>query len=350
LCRPSSDAACHPQLIRRLLSILVLLAALAALAISHATEASPATAVHGLAVTGFILEGDSTTEIDHSAAALTTVGVDGAELQASGAAIRPVGAPAQRELSRAHADKLRGELLISNYSETIHDFSEPIAHLLLSSPTHIATVASALADAVRAQHWQGICVDLEALTPRDASGLVAFLRAAHHDLPSGSSLSIAVSNATTPGGFAARGYELAAIGKAATRVILMAYDEHGPWENTPGPIGALSWQRTGLAVLTHAVRASKVDLGVAGYGYGWRPHSNVHLSDAGARALAASKGVSPVWGQAAGEWTARLPDGSVLWWSDARSYAVRAALAKSLGLHGLAVWSLGLSDPLTAAG
>jgi spore germination protein len=47
-----------------------------------------------------------------------------------------------------------------------------------------------------------------------------------------------------------------------------------------------------------------------------------------------------------GEWTAHLPDGSTVWWSDARSYAVRARLAASLHLHGLAVWSLGLSDVL----
>jgi spore germination protein YaaH len=47
-----------------------------------------------------------------------------------------------------------------------------------------------------------------------------------------------------------------------------------------------------------------------------------------------------------GEWTARLRDGSTVWWSDARSLARRTQFAWVLHLHGLAVWSLGLSDPI----
>jgi hypothetical protein len=34
-----------------------------------------------------------------------------------------------------------------------------------------------------------------------------------------------------------------------------------------------------------SVPAARLDLGAAGYGYGWRPHRNVQLSDAQARAL-----------------------------------------------------------------
>jgi spore germination protein YaaH len=47
-----------------------------------------------------------------------------------------------------------------------------------------------------------------------------------------------------------------------------------------------------------------------------------------------------------GEWTAHLPDGSTLWWSDARSYRRRADLARQWRLHGLAVWNLQESDPI----
>ena len=160
-------------------------------------------------------------------------------------------------------------------------------------------------------------------------------------------LTIDISNNTSAGQYRTEGYDLAAIGQAVDQIVLMAYDEHGPWENTPGPVGSLSWQRTGLAVLLRAVPAAKVDLGDAGYGYAWRPHSNVMLSDAGARALVARYRVHARWVARVGEWTARLPDGSVLWWSDARSFALRVAMARADGLHGLAVWSLGLSDALS---
>ena len=55
------------------------------------------------------------------------------------------------------------------------------------------------------------------------------------------------------------------------------------------------------------------------------------------------------WHADAGEWSARLGDGTRLWWSDARSYRVRRHLVAELGLHGLAVWRLGSADPLTGA-
>ena len=117
-----------------------------------------------------------------------------------------------------------------------------------------------------------------------------------------------------------------------------------PSDPTPGPIGALAWQRAAVKAALTFMGKEKVDLGVAGYGYIWRANSVETLSDARARALA---GTRARYDDASGEWTAHLGDGSTIWWSDARSYRARVDLATSLGLHGLAVWSLGLSDPLS---
>ena len=47
-----------------------------------------------------------------------------------------------------------------------------------------------------------------------------------------------------------------------------------------------------------------------------------------------------------GEWTARLSDGTRMWWSDGRSYALRLEMATAAGLHGVALWRLGSADPL----
>ena len=90
----------------------------------------------------------------------------------------------------------------------------------------------------------------------------------------------------------------------------------------------------------HAVRV----LGVAGYGYTW-PGGRT-ISPAKARKLVALDGARARWRTGAGEWTARLSDGTRLWWSDARSVALRHELATELGLHGIALWRLGSADPL----
>lgn len=326
---------------RRTLAAVLAAAATALVAGPGAVPASAAR--HPLDITGFQGSWNQPSLIDRSRHALSIVGVDGVSLTASGASVGTPGHDETRQLARAHRDHLRAELLVSNFSDRIGDFSEPVGHAMLGHRGHVRTVAAALARDVRTQGWDGISVDLESLASRDRAGLTAFVRQLRADLPHRASLSICVMAFTHPRAYSRAGYDLPAIARAVDRVVLMTYDQHGPWENTPGPIGALSWQRAALAAARHYVPARQVDLGVAEYGYAWRPHSNDQLSVAQARTLAGGRAR---WVPRIGEWTATLADGSTLWWSDARSYRARVALARSKGLHGLAVWDLALGDAI----
>lgn len=210
-------------------------------------------------------------------------------------------------------------------------------------------MASELAGFVTSQGWDGITVDLESLTGADSEGLVTFETALRQDVPAGQSVSIDLTAATSLHNYRALGYDLPGLSAVVNRIVLITYDEHGPWSR-PGPIGGLGWQRRCLGVLLDDVPAPHVDLGVAGYGYTWpagtKRHDGVQVSDSQPRSLVAADG-SPRWITKQGEWTATLSDGTVLWWSDARSYGLRLAMAGADGLHGLALWQLSTSDPLT---
>ncbi len=302
----------------------------------------------GLAVTGYQEGSSPSLSIDASAAALTTVGVDGVNLLRSGQSVQVPDAGVRQQLSAARRDHLRAVLLFGNFDGALGDFSEPTAHRLLSSSAAIAAVSRRLASVVRTEGWDGISVDLESLQMRDEPGLTKFVRALRNALPRVKTISVDITNYTRASDFVAGGYDLRMLGRIVDELVLMAYDQHGPWENTPGPVGALPWQRAGLAIVLRAVPRAKVTLGVAGYGYAWRPHSNYQVSDAQARALVSAAHATARFDARVGEWSAALRDGSSLWWSDARAYRLRIALARGLHLRGLAVWSLGLSDPLTA--
>jgi spore germination protein YaaH len=249
-------------------------------------------------------------------------------------------------LSAAHAAGRPAALLVGNFSPRIGDFSEPLAWHTLRSPPATADLARRLTADVRAEGWDGISVDLEALRGRDRSGLTRLLADLRADLGAAASLTVAVENVTAVADYPARGYDLAAAARSVDQIVLMAYDQHGPWEEAAGPIGADAWVKAGLRAVLAQVPASQVDLGVAGYGYVWGPHGNRQVSDAAARALASREGGRRWWVGSVGEWAARLGDGSILWWSDGRTLDRRERLAASLGLHGVAVWSLGLADPL----
>lgn len=327
---------------RRALACVAL--ASAAIAAVPASGAAAAQRRDPLAVVAFQSDFDSPKLIDASKEAISTVGVDGVVLHESGASVTAPSDGARANLHRANHDGLPAELLVANWSDAVDDFSEPLGHRLLGSRDHIDRVVGQLVGFVDDEGWDGISVDLESLKPRDADGLTAFVRELRNWLPKRATLSICIMSATHPHDYYAEwGYHLGALARLVDRVELMTYDEHGPWEDKPGPIGALTWQRRSVAAARHFVPTGKLDLGVAGYGYGWRPHKNVQLTVGQARKLAGGRAhfVKDV-----GEWTAKLRDGSVLWWSDVRSYKLRVKLANHLGLHGLAMWALGSSDPL----
>jgi spore germination protein YaaH len=297
-----------------------------------------------LAVLGFQSDYSPATLIGKNAKAMTVVGVDGVNLTGPGTVSAPTAA-GRHQLAVAHAHALPVVLLVGNWSDKINDFSEPLAHETLGGAAKTDEAASALALAVANERWDGVSIDLEALAPRDTAGLTRFVSDLRADLPSGDSLTICLSAATTVGGYASMGYDLPALAASVDQIVLMTYDDHGPWEKTPGPIGPLGWQRASVTALEKDVPAAQIFLGVANYAYAWRPHSRDALTVAQARALAKNLHAQPRWIAKAGEWTAHA-DGSTLWWSDKRSMTVRLKLARTLGVHGVAVWSLGTGDPL----
>jgi spore germination protein len=135
------------------------------------------------------------------------------------------------------------------------------------------------------------------------------------------------------------------------RFTLMAYDQHGPWAaDDPGPVGDLRWQADSLDALLELVGPEQVHLGVAGYGYRWLgPDGSAAVSTGQARQRVADQGGEALFDEDAGEWTATLGDGTVLWWADRRSLALRVALARDRDLAGVSVWSLAVADPIEPA-
>lgn len=313
--------------------------------------AAPATEQVGtggpLAVTGYALPSTRPAIVRRDAGALTTVTVAAVSLRPSGANVTEPDPRTLRLVEVAHRRGLRAELLVGNYSDRLGGFDPDALSTLLSSQASIDAVADRLASLAGAGGWDGVNVDLELVRRRDAGGLVDFLTALRDRLPSTSSVTIDVSASNSRAGYRAGGYRLDEIAAVVDAVQLMAYDQHGPGWSGPGPVGGLPWVRDSVAAALELVPADRLDLGVAGYGYLWRADgSGRTLAVKAARNLVARSGAEARWRPGAGEWSARLPDGSRVWWSDARSYDARASLAAELGLRGTAVWRLGSAGPL----
>jgi spore germination protein YaaH len=300
-----------------------------------------------LAVTGFILDGAPDSLVHKNAPALANLGVDGVTITADARHVQAPSAGARRLLATAHADGLTAELLVSNFSSRTFDFDPEIGARLLRSPRNVKRVAGELAGFVSSQGWDGIAVDLESLRRPDADGLLLLIDELQSRMDPEKTVSIDMMASSALPEYRARGYKLDAIGAAVDVVAIMTYDYHGPTWSGPGAIGPLRWQRDVLDLLVAHVDAATIDLGVAGYGYTWPTHGTGHaVSVKKARTLVAADGAEAVWKAGPGEWRAKLSDGTVMWWSDGRSYDLRRALAAEYGVHGLALWRLGSTDPL----
>jgi spore germination protein len=286
------------------------------------------------------------TSLDRDAHAITTIGIDGVVLSAAGDQVSKLPDGASALVTAAHARGLTAELLISNYDTTTGDFSSKIATALLGKPEHRSAVITALVAHVAAAGFDGVQIDLESLSLDDSAGLASFTTQLRDALGAPKSVSMAVMAESSPGHYLSAGYDFAKLTPILSRVVLMAYDQHGATWSKPGPVGGLPWATTALdALITAGVPTANIDLGVAGYGYSWPGNGTdgKQLSDEDSRRLA---GDLARWDATEAEWTATLPDDTVVWWSDSRSLSERRSLALSRNLHGIAVWELSLTDPL----
>lgn len=292
-----------------------------------------------LEATGYALEGSAMpSHVTRDGSYLRTIGVDGITLDGP-SAVTSVSAEATSLRRAAQKHDRTAILLVSNYTDELGDFDEDLAYAMLSSPTNRAAVVAELV--AEARGFDGVQIDLESLAARDTAGLTAFTRELEAALPTSAQVSMAFMASRNTAGYRARGYDLVALSRTLDRMVLMAYDQHGPWSG-PGPIGSLAWVRKELAYFTSVLPRAKVDLGVAAYGYQWNGGAD-NLTVGQARARAGSRAT---WSTTHGEWHATLRNGRTLRWSDRRSLVAREKIARAYRVHGTAIWQIGSSGRL----
>jgi len=300
-------------------------------------------------VTAFEPSWDDGTVLKASKSAISMVAISGIDIAAGGASVTTPTAAVLRQVELAHQLGKKAEVLLLNYQAGV-GFSDDVAKSMLSTKANRDSAAASLASVVSSSGLDGVMFDLEELSAGDADGLTAFAAALRADVGPGIHLDAALQPSTSAAGYARIGYDITGLLTSLDTVTVMGYDQHGTFNPTnPGPVGELTWQRKVLAALLLSAKPGQVDLGVAGYGYRWAADGTHTVGDIRARRLVAAAHVSPTFDEGRGEWTATLPNGQVFWWADARSIAMREQLAASLGLHGVAVWSMALSDPVPVA-
>lgn len=275
--------------------------------------------------------------------------------------------------------KANGVLLLPTITDDNKKF---VLANLLANPTSRSNIVQTIKSLVLKYNYDGIDLDFETFYTQDGRSSwaalkpnwIAFIKelsTALHD--QGKLLSV-----TTPPDFAPETkragnwiYSWAEIGPLIDRLRIMAYDFS---TTSPGPIGPLPWTEDGVKYAITQMPASKVFLGIPGYGRDWItkvegvcPKDFTSSVVVGAKAavvmrealnLAASNNALPTYNTTHAESTFTYkktyvdPTNSAsfctasrtVWYPDERSYAARTNLVGKYRLGGIAVWTFGMEN------
>ena len=258
---------------------------------------------------------------------------------------------------------------------------------LLANATNRTRTAQTISDFVMANNYDGIDLDFEGFAFVDGNTTwaktaplwVAFVKELSVLLHSKNKL-LSVSS---PYNFnpteVQKGYTVYAwpqIAPHIDRLRIMTYDYSVA---KVGPIGPIAWTEKTVAYATSIMPASKVYVGLAGYGRDWVtkvdgvcPAPFINAIKVGAKAatfvmrdaaaLAASYQVTPTYDEKNGEATftyTKSYEGATAaglsttctatrtaWYQNTQSYLIRSALVAKYKLGGVTAWTLGMEEPL----
>lgn len=258
---------------------------------------------------------------------------------------------------------------------------------LLSRPASRTQIVNAIAETVRINNYDGIDINFEGFSYVDGSSTwtrtapfwIAFVKELSVALRAEKKLlSITTPFLLDPAG-RQRGYFVyswAAIAPYMDRLRIMTYDYSVA---RPGPIGPISWAERTVQYAISVMPASKVFVGLPGYGRDWVtavsgvcPANVASVIKPGGKAatflmrnatnLAATYGATPEYntthaettftykkvynGVTAGGLATSCTATRTVWYQDARGYEQRALMVAKYRLGGLAAWTIGMEEPL----
>jgi spore germination protein YaaH len=258
---------------------------------------------------------------------------------------------------------------------------------LLKSPTSRTQVVNAIMNLVRTNNYDGIDIDFEGFAFVDGNDTwkstaplwVAFIGELSTALRAENKLlSVSTPYVLNPkdkqkGYFV---YAWADIASYIDKLRIMTYDYS---VSKVGPLGPIFWAERTVQYAVSIMPASKVFVGVPGYGRDWVtavsgicPANVAGAIKPGAKAatfvmrnandLATTYGVVPTYNEEFGEttftyqktYTGQTATGlstsctatRTAWYQDARGWALRAALVNKYRIGGITAWTFGMQEPL----
>ncbi len=237
------------------------------------------------------------------------------------------------------------------------NFSNELAHLLLSNDEAIETLYQNILNTVIRKGYYGIDIDFEFLFAEDRERYVSFIRGITEIMNRNGYISVVALPPKTSDeqrGLLYEGIDYQGLGEAANYAFLMTY-EWGYRFGPPLAVAPINSVRTVLDYAITRIPNNKILLGISNYGYDWtlpfvRGESEaISISTDLALQIARYYGSEIMFDTTAMSpyfnYTDNLGREHVVWFEDARSYSAKVELIKEYQLAGGFIWDLMRKNP-----
>lgn len=254
------------------------------------------------------------------------------------------GAVPANQITYANSNGIKAYAMVQN------NFDGNIAKSVLEIAANRQALENNLLNAVKANSYKGVNVDLEGVYYYDRSYYTTFVQELYNLLkPLGYTVTLSVpaktSDSPTNGWSGA--YDYAALAQYSDQVAIMTYDEHYPG-GTAGPIASIGWVESVVKYAVTVIPASKIMLGVAAYGYDWTSTTTKAYGIDGMYNVAAANGAAVMWDDVSKTPYFNYTDASGVahqaWFENNQSVGYKLDLVNTYNLNGIAIWRLGLEN------
>ncbi len=152
--------------------------------------------------------------------------------------------------------------MLSNFNTRKQDFDGKLLHKILSDTIIRNRFIEQVADTLSFYHFSGINIDFEELIEKTNEPLTAFQKKLYETLHARNmivTMDVAPKN---------NDYDYTKLSAYNDYIILMAYDQYNN-STGPGPVSAQKWIEDAVSWTADRIDASKIILGVGGFGYSW---------------------------------------------------------------------------------
>lgn len=242
-------------------------------------------------------------------------------------------------MNYAQNKKLTLTPLISN------EFSSSLISTIVNDPVLMQNHIQNILNKVISQGYSGIDLDYENVLPTDKKAFTTFVQKLANKLHEKNKLLyVTLTPKTTTTEHPGQDYK--AIGEAADKVRIMAYDYS--WStSSPGPIAPVDWVNNIISYATSVINPNKIELGIPDYGYNWSGSKGIGIDYLQAINTAARYSIKVTNDPKSGpHYTYSDKKGNhTVWFENESSIQPLLDLVNKYNLNGISIWSLGGEDP-----